>query len=461
MLSIARLMRRVVGLGSIVVILAALSTGSAHAAGAAPVPPKTPLSCAALTTLRNLASRLTLFTNPGTGDKFEYAVLGDAAKSNDVIVMFPGTGEIIPDWPVQMITNQQASPRIAATFAYLAAQDGPVSLCHDYHLVLFDYPGVGNGVRKAALTGDRIAADVDAMLDNITARYHIPTNVVDPLGWSLGTHLALKFSLVSPAADPARTINNIILIGTRPGGETGGYTNGNQAACVVSLLNAAQSPHINHDFARHLDADLFRLTFPYVGQQPYSGVDSGCHAEINTETRRIALNVEMDCPAGSACSKNLFTQVINRLISPWRKTGGISPDVYRQERGFDHDWNTCHCPTAGPDFTSTGCTCAGPVQQSARDGGMCQTAITGAGTANGPVSTGCASLRFAGRLTVINAREDLFIQWTYGRALVRGMQQALGADKARLVTYPGSAGHAVLMQYPAWTQQQIADAMRN
>src|SRR5580658_9196862 len=66
---------------------------------------KTPVACAQLRTLRALNTELTYFTNPRTGDKLDYLVLGDAAKSDEVIVMFNGTGGILPDWPIEMITN--------------------------------------------------------------------------------------------------------------------------------------------------------------------------------------------------------------------------------------------------------------------------------------------------------------------------------------------------------------------
>ena len=442
----------------IAVILALAAAPVVRAAPNGVAQYKSPVACASLFTLRRLASRLTLVRNPRTGDTFEYVVVGDAAKSSDLIVLFPGTGETIPDWPIQMLTNRQSSPLIAGTLGYVAKQDSAASLCHDYRLVLFDYPGVGMGSRKGPLTGDRIANDVDAMLDDIGVRYRIPTNVIDPLGWSLGTHLAEKFALDEPASNPGRSINNIILIATRPGGGSGAVTDGNQAACIVSMLTAAQSPH-SRALTRRMDMDLFRLTFASADQPPFDGVDSGCHATVDAANQSVALTMTPDCPMGSECRKSMVAQIADRLVWPWRRTDGISHDVFNQERDFDLDWNVCWCPTAGPDFTSTGCTCSAPPRQSARNGGVCQTATSGAGSPNDPVTSNCAHLTFTGRLTVINGRQDLYVQWTYGRALVRGMQQSLGPDKARLVTYPGSAGHGVLMQFPAWTQQQIEGAM--
>ena len=60
---------------------------------------------------------------------------------------------------------------------------------------------------------------------------------------------------------------------------------------------------------------------------------------------------------------------------------------------------------------------------------------------------------------MINGFEDLFIQWTYGRALVDGYQAGYGPGKATLFTYPGSAGHAVLYEHPRWTQERIFDVL--
>ena len=69
-------------------------------------------------------------------------------------IPFNGTGGILPDWPVQMLTNSRYSPRIAHTLAYSAAEDGPISLCHDYRLVLFDYPGVGRSPLNGPVTAE-------------------------------------------------------------------------------------------------------------------------------------------------------------------------------------------------------------------------------------------------------------------------------------------------------------------
>ena len=97
---------------------------------------------------------------------------------------------------------------------------------------------------------------------------------------------------------------------------------------------------------------------------------------------------------------------------------------------------------------------------SATNGGICQTESN---PLNLPVSTNCTALRIAGRITVLNGLEDLFIKWTYGRALVEGYQRAHGASKAKLYTYrgEGGAGHGILMQHPRWTQRHIHLALGN
>lgn len=68
-------------------------------------------------------------------------------------------------------------------------------------------------------------------------------------------------------------------------------------------------------------------------------------------------------------------------------------------------------------------------------------------------------LNISGKLTVINGYEDLYIQWTYGEALVDAYNTEYGSGKATLDMYPGSAGHGVLIQHPGWTQEQISSAL--
>lgn len=419
-----------------------------------------PVACAKLKTLRDLADDLVLMENPRTGDTFSYVVVGDAAVSSDLLVMFNGTGGILPDWPMQMITNSTYSPKITATNAYVPSEDGPISLCHDYRLVLFDYPGVGGGVLAGSYTSDRIADDVDAMLDDIAVRYGIPTDVVNPFGWSLGTELALKYAFLSPASNKARTIDNIVLIATRPGGNTDGFQDGNQAQCLSFMLGELETEPPGTTLYNSMRDASYELTFPFVGQRPYDGVHSGCRASI----RGGALNLKVtpDCPVGSLCAKNFVDEAANRQVQPWKATSGVDQALYTAERNSSHDYNICYCQVAGAGFTSKRCSCSDTVITSKRNGGVCRTVSTGVTKPSRPISTDCVPLEFRGKLTVINGREDLFIQWTYGRALVEGMQATLGDSKARLVTYSGEggAGHGILLQYPKWTQRQISRALR-
>jgi hypothetical protein len=53
---------------------------------------RAPISCADLTSLRDLGSSLSLVKNPHTGNTLEYIVIGDGADSDELIAFFPGTG---------------------------------------------------------------------------------------------------------------------------------------------------------------------------------------------------------------------------------------------------------------------------------------------------------------------------------------------------------------------------------
>jgi hypothetical protein len=66
-----------------------------------------PVACKDLRTLRELRSQLRAVRNQRTGNTPYYVVLGDAAKSSELLVLFNGTGGILPDWPVQMLTNSR------------------------------------------------------------------------------------------------------------------------------------------------------------------------------------------------------------------------------------------------------------------------------------------------------------------------------------------------------------------
>ena len=415
-----------------------------------------PTSCAEVETLRRLSDTTTSVTNSATDHTLRYAVIGDGARGDDVILFFNGTGGILPDWPVQMLTNQSASPKIASTPVFNAAEDGQTSLCHDFRLVLFDYPGVGaSGNAPSSVTFDQIAADVGVMLDDVSNWYGIATSRVHLVGWSLGTLAALKFALLSPTARPDRTIGEVVLIATKPGGGAAGH----QAACVTSLFDRTLEAGVEGIRKLRIETELFKLTFPYEGQQPYDGAESGCEIDP-TLLDQIRLNVTpARCGIGSTCGAMLANYLANRTTAPWADTHGVPADVYSQQRELVSDWDSCFCAAAGADYASAECSCDGAAIISELNGGVCQCQADET-TPQAPTCNRCAPLTVAGGLTVLNGREDLFIQWTHGRELVRAYQESLG-DRAKLVTYDGEdgAGHGILLQHPRWVQEQIAAAL--
>ena len=437
-------------------VLLAAMVAPIHAAARSP---KSPVPCRTLINLRDLGRDLSFFTNPRTGDVLEYTVIGDAAKSDEVIVMFPGTGEILPDWPIQMLTNARYSPRIARTLAYLPSENGSISLCHSYRILLFDLPGVGKSPLHGNVSANQIANDVDSMLDDASRRYGVSTAQLDLLGWSLGTLQALKFALLAPKANPSRTVRNLLLIATKPGGNTDGFFDGNEAQCIATMMSTLKSvPNDEREFKAQLQRYAFELIFPYRGQKPYDGLDSGCTATIDEQKREVKLNVETACASRAECRKTVLEQLLNRKTWPWSLTHGISDELYVQQRELAFDYSLCYCRTAGPDFQTSDCHCSQPAQMSDTNGALCQTTSN---PRNQPVSKDCSPLNISGTITVINGPEDLFIQHVYGKALVEAYQQELGATKARVVTYPGDdgAGHGVLLQHPKWTQQQLWNAL--
>jgi pimeloyl-ACP methyl ester carboxylesterase len=418
----------------------------------------TPVPCASITRLRSLAASpgLTYFVNSRTGDQLDYVVIGDGAVSSEVIVLFNGTSAILPDWPVQMLTNSTDSPLIVANPDYDPKEDSPHSLCHEYRIVLFDYPGTGQNPLASSFTGDQIANDVDAMLNDVTARYGISTAIVDPGGWSLGTNLALKYSFVAPMSNPARQLHSLLLIATRPGGNTDGFQSGNQAQCVTTVLDTLQSATPDFSTYRNVQAVGIKLIFPYLDEPPYSDSNDVCTAVVGGGS--VQLNVPLDCTFDNHCDQTLEDDLQNRMTAPWSLTNGISRSLFIQERAFDNDYNICNCQTAEPGFVSSSCSCSGRVKSSPSNGGLCQVTST---IPWEPVISNCAPVTNSGPITVINGFQDLFIQWVYGQALVDGYQAGYGTSKAQIFTYPGidGAGHGVLFQHPKWTQEHLFAAL--
>ncbi len=442
------------------VALAACSTaaslpnaaGSAAALRAGAASAEAPVPCSALSSMRGLHSYLKVSTNPKTGDSIEYAVVGDGAKSGDAIVFFPGTGQTIADWPIQMITNSAASPGIAKEAGYRKGQDGGVSLCHDYRLVFFDYPGVGRTAYRANATRDAISSDVDAMLQQIHQRFGISTSVVDPLGWSLGTSMALKYAFLSPAARPARTIRNVLLLAAGPGGSTQAQVGGDSADCIQTLLDAEESA--SGSVKQQITIDSTQLVFPYTGQTPsQTGTNSGCTAKVTASG--VTLSVTPNCTVANGCEGYIDTGILGLKTQPWKRTSGVSGKPYDLQRSWSNDFDVAYCSTASSGFTSSGCTAYGPIDQSVTNGGVCQTDTS---NPDAPTASNCDRFHIAGKFTVLYGHEDLFTQYTYDESLVKGLNAAMpGSAKGTL--YPGSAGHGLLIQEPRWVQAQLYSAM--
>lgn len=410
------------------------------------------IPCSQIQDLRALGSSLSYVQNPRTGDTMEYTIIGDGALSNDVLVMFPGTGQILTGWPVQMLTNSTYSPKIANSIAYDPLEDGPVSLCHDYRIALFDYPGVGNTPLNGNVTRDMMSSDVDAMLTDASVKYNISTSVIDSVGWSLGTANATKFAVLSSAANPARKIHNVILVAAGTGGSLQAQVGNNSASCVTSMFAASLTA--TGLVSDEIKADLTELIFPYTGQtQTQNGTNSGCTATVTSSG--VNLSVSPDCGVLNHCLVFLAGSIIDLNTYPWSITKGIDDAVYTQERELSNDFDTAYCSGGGPNFTSTGCTAFGKVEMSVQNGGVCKTDTSNPDV---PVASSCAPITMTGKLTVINGYEDLLTQWTYGQALVNGYAQ-LGI-KTNLQTFPGAAGHGVMIQHPEWTQDQIFAAMQ-
>lgn len=410
-----------------------------------------PVPCSQVSTLNALHRDIRYAKNAATGDTLEYLVVGDGAKSSDVLVYFPGTGQIIPGWPAELFTNGTYSPKIVGTMGYRKSQDGSVSLCHDYRLVFFDYPGVGRSP-ATTYTRDDVASDVDAMLQEIARRYGISTGRVDPIGWSLGTGNALKYAFLSPVSRPTRTIHDVVLYSAHGGGSEQAGGSGS-ATCVQQLFSASTSASGGID--TQIKEDLTELIFPFKGQTAkQNGTNSGCTATISGSS--VTLSVTPVCTASNGCTSYIDAYLLAAETPPWHHTKGIDKGVYDQERAQSEDYDVAYCATALPKFTSGNCSAYGTIAQSVTNGGVCKTDTS---SSNEPVSVACDKLVISGKVTLLDGFEDLLVQWTYDKALADG----LDAAKRGIATYriyPGRAGHGLLIQYPRWTQAQTYAALQ-
>ncbi|MCG8459099.1 MAG: hypothetical protein MI919_22710, partial [Holophagales bacterium] len=152
---------------------------------------------------------------------------------------------------------------------------------------------------------------------------------------------------------------------------------------------------------------------------------------------------------------------------------GVPCDVYRQERHTGSSQDECFC--AGPAkldsqglMRSQDCVCARVDNGCSHWTGLTREPVPTDGAVaycyfdwdvQRPVCSHAAPLA-AEHITVINGREDLFIQHCWGKALVEVYNQApYDHDRAHLCTFPGRAGHGVLLQEPGWVNQRIASAI--
>jgi hypothetical protein len=415
---------------------------------------KAPIPCSSLTTMRDLGRHLEVVKNAKTGDSLEYVVVGDAAKSKELIVFFPGTGQTLADWPTQFLTNSQYSPKIKTTVGYRADQDGPNSLCHNYRLVFFDYPGIGLTADRPNAGFDAVASDVDAMLQRIGQRFGIETNDVDPLGWSLGTAFALKYAFLSPVSRPERKIHNLLLLATGPGGSEQAQVGADNASCITTLFDALETS--TGTLSNQLKEDTTELLFPYSGQTAKnSGTNSKCTATVTSTT--VTLNVTTHCVLSNGCTDFIVNSVLGLESYPWKKTAGVSGDTYLEQRYEDNDYDIAHCSTAGAGFTSEDCVqYGGTIEQSITNGGLCETDTS---NPDEPVASNCVALHITGKVSAIDDYEDLITQWTYDRALVRGLN-ATTPGIASFTPCPAPGSHGFFIQHPKWVQAKFADAMQ-
>src|SRR5262249_35438183 len=150
--------------------------------------------------------------------------------------------------------------------------------------------------------------------------------------------------------------------------------------------------------------------------------DSGCTAVVDTTTDTVTFDVTLDdCSVDTQCGRMYLDQLFNRYSVPWESTKGVPYGVYINQREFDSDWNVCYCASGGADFTSEGCSCIETPDISDTNGGVCQCEVS-PDAPQSPACANCDDLGYRDQLTVINGYEDLFIQWTYGQALVRALQ---------------------------------------
>jgi len=212
--------------------------------------------------------------------------------------------------------------------------------------------------------------------------------------------------------------------------------------------------------------------FPYESQKPYNHRHDRCRKIDGTYRPNVRLKpceVLADscsttpCSPEEMCGRADMRFITNRLPdSKW--DGGVPKDVYIQERNLVASYNTCNC---FPDNQS--CSCPSPDSDLVpENGGVCRCIKLTPNRARCfswffRSRFGCADLTTTESLVVFNGKEDIFIQWLYGKYLVKGYYMAFRRF-GKLINYDDNqslqAGHALPLQSPAWMQDQIYDHLR-
>jgi pimeloyl-ACP methyl ester carboxylesterase len=418
----------------------------------------------------------------------------------ETLVFFTGTSQITPDWPVSMLTNSNGS------------------LCTDSALIFADYPGIGGTANpaKAEFTFDNIANNVYHLLANLTTYQGFSIHSVNPVGWSLGTEAAIKFTSLAAVnqefANSGMTINNLFLIATKPGGDyysgteatpsscstpgpvpgpqpkiigsTSYFTaTGTQAMCVTSVLDQLIKDELDWDFSTSLKGSLVGVMFPYVytstnqnqGAYGPGNPQTICAATVTSNEVSSMCNLSTNqsimtsCTASSSsvCSKTFDLYKANREAAPYFED--IDFGQFDRQRALNFTYDYGYCRGARPEsWTSKDCF-FNPNQTSKSlyspplivNGSPCITSVT-TNPNNTPQVNSCPGLPKSAfnKMYIFNAQEDMFIRYDYGNAMCAWFNYPYDPNnlKCVLTTYQ-NAGHGVLYNQPTAIYNKISAAL--
>jgi pimeloyl-ACP methyl ester carboxylesterase len=435
------------------------------------------------------------YTNSANGQTFRFLAVQPTSTNSgnyETLVFFNGTSQITPDWPVGMIVG------------------GSNALCDNKALVFTDYPGIGETAQPADtdFTFDNISFNVYNLLAYLNGSQGFNIKSIDPMGWSLGTEAALKFTALATSnsafAGHGMRINKLFLIATKPGGDLDSagaippsscsspapspapgapYYNatGNQAMCVTSILDelVQLDTPLKWAAAVSLKNSLVSVLFPYfqlsgAGQSPYGPGNPGgiCAATVSTTDPKVTsmCNLQNGQAVTSACDGSdascLATKAVfeaNRSARPF-----LDNISYRQFSGqrrlnFTFDYGACS-GSSSSGWSSLGCTfnpsqVTNSLYNSALvvDGAPCNTIET-TSDASSPVVLNCPQFatRFGG-VYIFNGAEDMFVRHDYGNALCNWFNST-GTAPCTVTTY-NNAGHGVQYVYPGQIYSAISGAL--